>query len=391
MSQQFTPETEHVRQWGAARRAGLVVTLSACAALPLFQHVGALEIAAVLGVAAFTAGLSWRVARQFQALAQASAAASNRASSAESLERLNLLLAKVLPIWLQHVGSVKNQTEEAITQLAMSLSSINDQFEVAGFKGASGRSAQDNDTTISLLTLCERQLRPVVTAMTKILDSKNVLVSSVHNLSQATAELKGMAGAVGRIAAQTNLLAINAAIEAARAGESGRGFAVIAKEIRALSDVSAQTGKLITDRMEQVSTIMMSTVDAATKASVHDKLAIELSGSVVQDVLSHVRELAASAEAMRGQGEVICTDVENLLLHLQFQDRVSQIISVVDADIQRLRDAVEGDRPIPQPNEWLSDLRVLYTMNEQHQVHATSDPATSPKADAAKADGVMFF
>ena len=101
---------------------------------------------------------------------------------------LATLLDKILPVWLQHVGSVKSQTEEAINQLATSFSSINEQFEKAAFKGASG-GTHAVENSCSLTTLCERELQPVVASMTAILASKDALVASVYDLAMATVEL----------------------------------------------------------------------------------------------------------------------------------------------------------------------------------------------------------
>jgi methyl-accepting chemotaxis protein len=366
---------------GAAADGVLVLLASACAGLPLFHHVGALEVAALLGVAALGTwaarrGRSTMVAAPAPALADAGA-------DAGSDKRLSRLLVGILPVWLQHVGSVKNQTEAAISELVVSFSSITAQFELAGFKGASGPAGERQETGMSLLTLCERQLQPVIVSMTHLLDSKGAMAASVHELSLATLALQDMTSGIAQIAAQTNLLAINAAIEAARAGDSGRGFAVIAKEIRSLSQDSAATGKLIAERLAHVGNIMKVTVDTAAQAQIHDKSAIELSGSVVQDVLAHVRELAANAEGMREQGNAIRTDVENLMVSLQFQDRVSQIISVIDSDLTRLKDTLENALPVPSADAWLHDVERHYTMEDQRHVATTRT--------AAVASEVQFF
>lgn len=389
-----------VPAWTGRLRVGAPAVLaSALAGLPLLNRVGPLEILSLLGVASLASWGVWRSARQSGAPAFVTDAVAAHAPGTEGEgppgEPLPALLVNVLPIWLDHIGTARSQVEEAITQLAVSFSSITGQFEAAGFSGANGAAAAGSDAgvnqTLSLLTLCERQLQPMISAMTRILDSKSMLMSSVNDLSVVTSELQTMASAVGHIAMQTNLLAINAAIEAAHAGDTGRGFAVIAKEIRLLSQASAQTGKQITERMAAVSTLMKSTIAAASHAAADDKLAIELSTHVVEDVLSHVRELGVSADKMRGQGSIICADVENLLVNLQFQDRVNQIIGTVDGDIRRLQGVVETDQPVPSADEWMVGLQQNYTMNEQHAMHAPhAAGGASPKAAPAK-DEVMFF
>ena len=383
--------------WADRLRAGTPVALaSALAGLPLLNRVGALEVLSLLGVAGLASWAAWRSAGKPGKPGAADPAhavpASNADAGRASSEPLPALLVEVLPVWLDHIGTARSQVEDAITQLAVSFSSITEQFEAAGFSGANGAAAEGAgaNQTLSLLTLCERQLQPMISAMTRILDSKSMLMASVHDLSLVTAELQTMAGAVGHIAMQTNLLAINAAIEAAHAGDTGRGFAVIAKEIRQLSQASAQTGKQITERMVNVAALMKSTIEAASQAASDDKLAIEMSTQVVEDVLGHVRELGVSADKMRGQGNIICADVENLLVNLQFQDRVNQIIGAVDGDIRRLQSVVETDQPVPTSDEWMSALQKNYTMNEQHDMHASGASGNTARA-AAPAAEVMFF
>ena len=357
--------------------------------LPLFDHVGWLEVVSLVGIGATSAFIAWQTTRDLRAVRGVPDV--EAVTTGADAMGLTPLLVGVLPVWQKHVGAVKSQTEAAINELALSFASISEQFEAAGFRGANGASTEGDETTISLLTLCERQLEPVVASMAHILDSKEALVASVHDLSRATVELQNMASGVSHIAAQTNLLAINAAIEAARVGEAGRGFAVIAKEIRSLSQVSAQTGLQITERMAQVAKIMKLTVDAATEASEHDQSAIKLSGNVIDDVLTHVRELSLNAEKMRGQGGFIRVEVDKLMVNLQFQDRVSQLISVIDKDIARLKDTLEGGQVLPATQEWLDKLQSQYTMSDQRRSHAQDDAGGRLKATPRAAAKAIFF
>lgn len=358
----------------------------AASALPLVDRAGALQIASVLGVAVAGACAAWMWARS-----GGEAVPDRGTEDTAAQQPLAELLQAVLPVWQQHVESVKNQTEQAITQLATSFASISGQFEAAGFKSDSAGGRGGEEVTISLLTLCERELQPVIAAMNKLLEGKDAMADAVHELASATKDLQEMAIGIGQIAAQTNLLAINAAIEAARAGDAGRGFAVIAREIRSLSQVSANSSKQITGRVEQVVRLMHGTVAAAHAASEHDKAAIELSGGVVEDVLSHVRELSVGATRMEEQGSVIRADIEDLLVNLQFQDRVSQIISVIDGDIKRLKDNVDTGQPVPAPSQWLVELQSGYTTDEQRESHATKSSAAPAPAGAGASAEVVFF
>jgi len=366
--------------------ATLVAAATVFGALPLFGNAGALELTAALGVAGISLLAAWRGRRARHA--DATPAAVDDASASDRLHRLSSLLVGVLPVWLQHVGTVRTQTEDAIGKAVQSFASITEQCEAAGFEGVRSSARNREQESISLLTLCERQLRPVISTMTQMLDSKDAMLAIVNDLSRATVELQDMANGVGHMAAQTNMLAINAAIEAARIGDAGRGFAVIAKEIRALSQVSAQTSKQITDRVDAVTKMVQATVETASSTSASDKTALELAGCVVQDVLTHVRELSVNAEKMRAQGGVIRADIEDLFVNLQFQDRVSQIITVIDNNIVRLNTTLERNEAVPDTDEWLGELRRAYTTGEQRRVHATN---SGEDASARPAAEVLFF
>ena len=393
-----TDEHEH----DAATPAGGVVAdvmlpmLAAIAGLvPFVVEASLPRAAAGLAMLACLCLLGWRlktVRERLHATPELGAGAPQGAASRSS--ELQDLLAGVLPIWLCHVDCVHEQTRVAVDQLARSFSKINEQFESAGFQGSIDPERDEANARLNLLVLCERQLQPVVSSMTSILEGKAALVDSVNDLASATGELRDMASAVTRIAAQTNLLALNAAIEAARVGAAGRGFAVIAKEIRELSQVSATTGKQITDRIARVSTVMSATVAAATQTATNDKTVIDLSSSVVEDVLTHVRAMSSDSDRMRGQGNVIRGEVERLLVSLQFQDRVSQILSVVDADMQRLQHALSAPDRMPDAQAWLAELQGRYTMDEQRQPASRPGRArttTHSPAVAAPTTEVTFF
>jgi len=322
---------------------------------------------AVGGVSVLSMAVAWgfrSVAGRAQAQSQYQDEYPEGAADAE----LACLLEDILPAWQHHVEAVRAQTEEAVLQLTGSFAMVLNQLDEAGI-GSVGRGAgTHNDASISLLALCERELNPVVGSLTGVIEGKDAMMVNIRNLATQTKELKTMAAEVGSIAAQTNLLAINAAIEAARAGESGRGFAVVAAEVRKLSQRSAEIGKFISTGVDAVSASMAHTLNAAEESNAQDQVAVSLSGHIVEDVLSHVRKLGDSADSMRHHGMVVRQEVEKLLMAMQFQDRVSQMLGTVNTDMERMQTTLQNAdvEPLPSAEEWLSALRGTYTMKDQH-------------------------
>lgn len=304
--------------------------------------------------------LFWRYARARQLEAAAPEEPSPQAVAP--------LLQEVLPVWRHQVQLVGRQTEAAGMQLTSSFAKVLEQFDAAGIGSAViGKSGQDS-SSISLLTLCERELQPVVGSLTGVIEGKDTMMASIRQLSAETKSLLELAESVGSIAAQTNLLAVNAAIEAARAGDSGRGFAIVAQEVRQLSQRSAQTGKHIASGVERVVKIMGQTMAIAEESHEQDRRAVAISGQIVEDVLKHVRKLGESADAMEMHGGVIRQEVEQLMLAMQFQDRVAQIMQCVDGDMQKLHQALDAlpQEEIPSAQAWLARLSATYTMQEQN-------------------------
>ncbi|WP_300434269.1 methyl-accepting chemotaxis protein [Zoogloea sp.] len=166
------------------------------------------------------------------------------------------------------------------------------------------------------------------------------LVELTDRISKRASEVEGFLGEIANISKQTNLLALNAAIEAARAGEAGRGFAVVADEVRDLSTRTAQFSQQISVVMTSMREGVRGAENAIERlASTDMNFALESKQQVQQVLVSleDINQQRGRAIVSLGQhAKVMDAEVHRAVTALQFQDLVSQLIGHVDRRVDGL-------------------------------------------------------
>ncbi|MFH2135572.1 MAG: methyl-accepting chemotaxis protein [Pseudomonadota bacterium] len=307
---------------------------------------------------------------------------------AKHVEGLGNVCIEVLPVWSNQIEMARAQTEGAITDLSMRFANLSQRLSAA--VDASGGEGGGQAGLVGLLQNSQRELNSIITSLRAALEVKRAMLGEVQTLARFTGDLQKMAQDVADIAGQTNLLALNAAIEAARAGEVGRGFAVVADEVRKLSNLSGETGKKMSATVDTVNKAIASTLRVSEQYAEQDAAMVMNSEQTIAQVLSQFGDatsaLANSTETLRHESQVIGGEIANVLVDLQFQDRVSQMLMHVRNDMDKLDGHLrEGEQARAAGNvlaamdarAWLSELAQTYTMPEQHVAHGGTAPAES--------------
>jgi methyl-accepting chemotaxis protein len=313
--------------------------------------------------------------------------------------------ARLLPVWSAHLESSRAQMEEAVSALAQRFAAIVDRLDQA-LKA----STQGGDHALpAVFEQSSQELRTVLDSLRAAMASNGAMHAEVQSLARFIDELQQMATEVANIAAQTNLLAINAAIEAAHAGETGRSFGVLAQEVRKLSGISGETGKRISEKVKLIGAAIEAARQSAEASAQRETESAAASETAINGVLSQFRgvteSLEASAEVLKRESVGIQAEIVEALVQLQFQDRVSQRMTHVRHNIEQVPALLQANRALYEESgallpvdtdALLAELESSYAMADERTLHASRTQGKDakeapPGAAPAESDAITFF
>ncbi|ENP0853542.1 methyl-accepting chemotaxis protein [Vibrio vulnificus] len=231
-----------------------------------------------------------------------------------------------------HQGEILGQTQllaSATEEVSVTTQEVSNSLEfVTQISRASNQAAEDGGKIIS----------EAIGSLEQVAQILNSATGHISQLEEASSKIDSVMDIINGIAEQTNLLALNAAIEAARAGEQGRGFAVVADEVRSLAvrtvdAVSEITGTIQTMKNESAEVIQYISSSGQTIEKGQQK------GHEAMDALKHI---TAKADEANHQTEIILSSIKELATTSQSMadsmTQISQAMRELESNNGELRD-----------------------------------------------------
>jgi methyl-accepting chemotaxis protein len=220
----------------------------------------------------------------------------------------------------EEMASGLNEQAKQVTQISAAIEEMS--ASVVEVAKKSGDAANNASESGKVATEGGKVVNQTIEGMQAINDAVTASAASVTELGKRGAQIGQIIEVINDIADQTNLLALNAAIEAARAGEHGRGFAVVADEVRKLADRTTKATEEIAESIKAIQTETDGAVKRMSVGTEQVQKGVELATGAgvslqkivasAQQVASMIQSIAAAAEEQSAASEQVSKNVETI-------------------------------------------------------------------------------
>lgn len=246
-----------------------------------------------------------------------------------------------------------NNCAESMNHVSSMQGTVNEMAEATGsINEKTGEMMSISDDICSRMEKYVEQMDRAVESMREIEASANMTEESIHSLEAVIAEITKLVKEITQIADQTNILAINASVESAHAGEHGKGFSVVAGEIRSLAEHSKSSSTSVTEVVEKV----LHMLDEVKRSNTQNLSSVD----------NGIRQISNAQEAARELGE----------LQAEYRSKTEQIAESSKQTGERSRqvcDMAQQMNELVKSSYSRADTIVQETATQKKITAATSD------------------
>jgi methyl-accepting chemotaxis protein len=282
-------------------------------------------------------------------------------------------------------------------------------------EGTQGATSDGSPQSLQdFIRVSDERLNKMADEVVRVADLSVSMVQDLDGVQNRAQAIDGFLLDVEKLADQTSLLALNADIEAARVGEYGRGFSIVAQEVRRLSRRSTEFSNRIREHLKAVKVGLNKTYGNMRTLSAADmEHALSIKDEVIkltQSLEGKNREVAETVGRINTISKEIAQDVQNVVISLQFHDITSQKLNSMLQPMDELRstlyhlmqETLELDKGalknLPGDKRWIARIKddhnlasELDALNDPSEENAAEPENRKPRPDSDSGPAVELF